>query len=90
MDNQFGSDYITLTDDEGNSFELEYLDTIEHNNRIYMAFVPAGEEAVDDPDYGYILLRVEQENGEEILATIDDAEELNAVYDEFMLQLFDE
>ncbi len=90
MDNQFGSDYITLTDDEGNSFELEYLDTIEYNNRIYMAFVPAGEEAVDDPDYGYILLRVEQENGEEILATIDDEEELNAVYDEFMLQLFDE
>ena len=90
MDNQFGSDYITLTDDEGNSFELEYLDTIEYKGRIYMAFVPAGEEAVDDPDYGYILLRVEQENGEEILATIDDAEELSAVYDEFMLQLFDD
>ena len=29
MDEEFGADFITLTDEEGNEFELEYLDTLE-------------------------------------------------------------
>ena len=88
MENQFGSDYYTLTNDEGQSFELEHLDTIEFNGQFYLAFVPAGEGVEDDPDYGMILLKQIHENGEDILATIDDAEELEAVYDEFMKQLY--
>lgn len=90
MDNKFGSDYITLTDDDGNSFELEHLDTIEYNGSLYLAFVPAGEGAEDDPDYGIILLKTIHENDEDILSTIDDADELNSVYEEFMNQLYED
>ena len=43
----------------------------------------------DDPDYGYIILRVEtDENGEEIYCSVDEEEELVAVYDLFMEELF--
>ncbi len=87
MSEQFGSDYITVTDDDGNEFELEHLDTIEHEGALYMAFLPADMDE-DHEDYGMIILKVIEENGEEILATVDDEAEMEAVYDTFMQQLF--
>ena len=54
-----------------------------------MAFVPADMDE-DDEDFGLILLRVAEENGEQILADIDDQEELDQVYEQFMTQLFNE
>ncbi len=87
MSDQFGNDFISVTDDDGNEFELEHLDTIEYNSAIYMAFLPA-EMDENDEDYGMIVLKVVDENGEEILATVDDEEELETVYNKFMEQLF--
>ena len=60
-----------------------------------MAFFPAQfadaeEEPVDDEEYGLIILKVITENGEDLLATVDDEEELMAVYEQFMEILFDE
>ena len=43
MSEEYGNDFITLTDEEGNQIELEHLDTLEYNGETYMAFV----EAVD-------------------------------------------
>ena len=31
MSEEFGPDFITVTDEDGNEFELEHLDTIEYN-----------------------------------------------------------
>jgi uncharacterized protein YrzB (UPF0473 family) len=89
MNEQYGSDYITITDDDGNEFELEHLDTIEHNGSLYMAFLPANMDE-NDEDYGMIILKVIEENGEEILGTVDDEQELETVYNTFMVQLFDD
>lgn len=95
MSEEFGPNFITVTDDEGHEIELEHLDTLEFNGIVYMAFFPAQfadaeEEPVDDEEYGLIILKVIQENGEELLSTIDDEEELQAVYEQFMEYLFDE
>ncbi|HIS51724.1 MAG TPA: DUF1292 domain-containing protein [Candidatus Onthomonas avicola] len=96
MSEEFESTFITLTDEEGNEIELEYLDTVEYNGAVYMSFfptIPEGEEesAVDDEDYGLIILKVISDNGEEEeLVTIEDEAELNAVYDLFMETLFEE
>jgi uncharacterized protein YrzB (UPF0473 family) len=87
MNEQYGSDFISVTDDDGNEFELEHLDTIEYGGGLYMAFLPAEMEE-DHEDYGMIILKVIEENGEEILATIDDEQELEDVYNTFMQQLF--
>ena len=84
--------FLSLTDDEGNEFELEYIDTLEYEGRRYMAFLPPEEPGVepDDYDYGYILLRVEEQpDGEEMLLTIDNEEELEAVY-ALLLEAFEE
>lgn len=94
MNEEFGAEIITLTDDEGNEFELEYLDTVEYKGNIYMAFFPTLEEGEDEDseEYGLIILRsVPGADGEEdMLESVDDEEELNAVYDLFMETLFDE
>ena len=84
---------VLLTDEEGNEFELEHLDTIEFNGTTYMAFFPAvseDEEDNDEEELGLILMKVIQENGEEILSTLDSEEETDAVYTEFMKTLFED
>lgn len=92
MADDFGANFITLTDEDGNEFELEHLDTIEYNGETYMAFLPTedadGGEDHDADDTGIILLKVIQADGEEQLSTLDSDEELEAVYAKFMEILF--
>jgi len=98
MSEAFGPDFITVTDEDGNEFELEHLDTLEYNGQTYMAFFPAVEgesgEATEDVDldeeYGLIILKVVEDGGEEQLSTLDSEEELELVYQQFMDTLFSE
>ena len=86
---EFGSDFITISDEEGNSFELEHLDSFELDGQQYMAFLPAdGKE--EDEDYGIIILKVLEEDGEEVLSTPDSDDELSRAYDAYMERLFQE
>ena len=92
MEENFGPDFITVTDEDGNDIELELLDVLEHKGQTYMAFFPAvpEDEAEDEEsdDYGMVILKSIQENGEELLSTLDSEEELTEVYDLFMELLF--
>ena len=89
MDEDYGGNYITIEDEDGHEFELEQLDTLEYNDSEYALFLPADMEE-DDPDYGYIILRIEEHDGEEFYCSVDEEEELVAVYDLFMEKLFDD
>ena len=76
MNDEFGPNFVTLTDDEGNDIELESVDALEHNGTTYMAFFPVVEEDSEDEEneeeYGLVILKSQMENGEEFLVTIDD------------------
>ena len=90
MSEDYGSDFITIIDDDGQEFELEVLDTMDYKGKTYTAFLPANMDE-DDPDYGIIILRsVIDENGDELFESIDDDDELQDVYDHFSVLLFDE
>ncbi|MCR5663461.1 MAG: DUF1292 domain-containing protein [Oscillospiraceae bacterium] len=90
MSEDFGSDFITIVDDDGQEFELEVLDTMDYNGETYTAFLPANMDE-NDPDYGIIILRVvEDENGDEVFESIDEEEKLQDVYEHFMVLLFDD
>lgn len=89
MSEEYGPDFITLTDEDGNEFELEHLGTLELNGTVYMSFVPADMDE-DDEDFGLILLKVVEKDGEELLADIDDEAELDSVYEKFMEELFED
>lgn len=92
MSEEYGPDFITVTDEDGNDIELEFLGALEHKGQTYTAFFPAVEEGRDeeDEDYGIVILKTITENGEELLSTLDSDSELEEVYDLFMEQLFED
>ena len=90
MNEDFGTDFITIVDDDGQEFELEVLDSLEMNGKNFMAFLPADMDE-DDPNFGMIILRsILDENGDTLYESVDDDEELDQVYDEFVKRLFDD
>ena len=94
----FGPDFITVTVEDGNEFELELIDSLEHNGITYHALFPAvgeNEETgepldvdADDEEYGLVIMKTIEENGEELLSTPDTDEELDEVYQLFMERFF--
>ena len=98
MEENFGPDFITVTDEDGNDFELELVDTLEHKGVTYYAMFPAVEEDEatgqpqdvdpDDEEYGLVIMKAIEENGEELLSTLDTDEELDEVYELFMERFF--
>ncbi len=100
MEENFGPDFITVTDEDGNDFELELVDTLEHQGVTYYAMFPAMEEDeetgepkdvdADDEEYGLVIMKAIEENGEELLSTLDSDEELDTVYELFMERFFQE
>lgn len=93
MSDEFGPTFITVTSEEGEELTLEFIGALELNGVQYQAFFPTEEEdgeALEDPDSGLIIMKVLHEDGEDILSTCDSDEELQAAYDAFMEELFDD
>ena len=100
MSEEFGPDFITVTDEDGNDFELELVDTLEHQGVTYYAFFPAvmddeetGEPVdvdADDEEYGLVIMKSVMEDGEELLSTPDSDQELDEIYQLFMDRFFAE
>ncbi|MBQ3482186.1 MAG: DUF1292 domain-containing protein [Oscillospiraceae bacterium] len=90
MSEEYGDNFVTMVDENGEEFVLELLESIDYKNATYTAFLPADMDE-NDPDYGLVLLRnAVDENGDEVYDTIDDEDELNDVYEQFMRILFDD
>lgn len=91
MEDQYGSDFITIVDEDGTEYELEVLSTLEYNGETYMAVVPAstGEEG-EELQLEVSILKSTEEDGEPLLTAIEDEEELKAVYDLIMDELYED
>ena len=88
MTDNYGSDFITIVDEDGTEYELEVLSTLEYNGETYMAVVPAGSG--DEEELEVSILKTVEEDGESILTAIEDEAELEAVYDLIMDSLYEE
>lgn len=86
---QYGSDFITIVDDDGNEYELEVLTTLEYNGVDYLAVVPAGD-SLEQFDLEVSIFKSLEEDGESVLCVIEDEQELQAVYDLIMDSLYEE
>ncbi len=86
---QYGSDFITIADEDGTEYELEVLSTLEYNGDTYLAVIPAGESQ-DTLELEVSILKSVEEDGEPILCAIEDEAELQAVYDLIMDSLYEE
>jgi len=90
MSDSYGSDFITIMDEDGTEFELEVLSTLEYNGCSYMAVIPATDGNDEEDELEVSILKSVEEDGEPILCAIEDEEELQAVYDLIMDQLYAE
>ena len=90
MSDQYGSDYITIVDEDGTEYELEVLSTLEYNGCTYLAVIPAVSYEDSDPDAQVSILKSVEEDGENILCAIEDDQELEAVYSLIMDSLYEE
>ncbi len=89
MHDEYGSDFITICDEDGTEFELEILTDLEYNGITYLAVIPAGEND-DQAELEVSILKSVEEDGEEILCAIEDEEELQTVYNLIMDSLYEE
>lgn len=77
---------LTLTDEEtGEEKDFELLAKAELDGKVYLALVPADEEAEE-----YVILRADGNDDDMTLETIDDDEEFDKVADFFDDVLFED
>lgn len=89
MADKYGSDYITIIDEDGEEFELEVLMSMEYNGSTYQAVIPAVDPA-EELDLEVSILKNVEEDGEVILCAIEDEQELETVYNLMMDALYEE
>ena len=88
--NEYTPDLFELIDEEGNKKQFELFDAAEINGEQYFAMLPAVED--DDflnSDCELVILKSVEEDGEEILVSIDDEDEFETVSSFFMERLQD-
>ncbi len=82
----FDADLISLLDDDGNEYEFEILDEIDHRDGHFMVLMPLfdlPEEDISSEKTYVILESVEDEDGNPQLAELEDSilmEEIDEIY----------
>ena len=86
---EYGDNIISISDDEGNDFELLVLDEADMNGVHYLALTEA-KNPEEEVDLEVIILKViqDEESGEDLLSTVDSDDELEAIYQIFEDQMF--
>lgn len=86
MEKENDGTLITLLDEDGKEQEFEHLGTVEYNGSSYVALTPCHDspaELLEDTGDLVILKITEDEDGEDILSSIDDDDEFEAVAAQF-------
>ena len=87
MSEDFGPNFITLTDEDGKEIVMEHISTLEYEGNQYCMFLPAemeGEEIAEE-EMGYVILQIVEEDGEEVLVV----EERMEIIDEIFAQYYE-
>ena len=78
-------EFFTLTDEDGNEIEFELIGQCEKDGQKYFAMIPVETEKENEENgiCEYVILKLATEDGEEVLVTVDDDEELDNIADYF-------
>ena len=87
---EYGPDILTLVDEDGEEKEFEVVDVLDKDGEVYYALTPVvTSENLELDDGDLIILKVTDEDGEEVLCSVDDDDEYDDVVDIFMDRLSD-
>ena len=91
MAEEYGNDLVTVVDEDGKQHQFEVVDAIETDEARYVALLPVYEDPTEmmNDDGELIILTVKEENGEDILVTIEDDEEFEEIAEIFEERLAD-
>lgn len=86
---EFGDNIISISDEEGNDFDLLILDEADMNGVHYLALTEATDPEKEE-NLEVIILKVitDEATGEDLLSTVDSEDELEAIYQIFEEQMF--
>lgn len=77
-------DIIELIDEDGNEVSFEHLMTLEHDGKAYICLAPV-EPMEDVAEDELVIMRIEtDEEGNDYYATVDNEEELDAVFEKYL------
>lgn len=86
----FGSDFITITDEDGVEYELEILSELDYQGAHYLPGCSCLRRRRGGRSWRSASFGPDEEDGEPILSAITDTEELEAVYQLMMDQLYED
>lgn len=89
---EYNPDLLTLTNDEGEEYTFELLDTLEEEEATFVALTPYFDDpadAVEDSGNLVIMRLVTDEDGEKFFEEIEDDVEFDRVGNLFMSRLQD-
>jgi uncharacterized protein YrzB (UPF0473 family) len=91
FEGDFLPDIITLTDEEGEEHVFELVDTLEKGEDTYVALMTCTENPEDmlDEDLNLVIMKIIEEDGEEILEAIEDDDEFDEISEIFIDRLSD-
>lgn len=84
---------IELTDENGETTQFEYLATIEHEDKLYVALMlleGAADEASEDEGEVLILEISKDENGEDVYVSVEDDAVSEQVFNKFLSMMDEE
>ena len=75
---------VELVDEDGSAVHFEHLMTLEYEGKPYICLVPLDEmEDVEEDEL--VILRIETDGeGNDVYATVDDEDELDAVFEKYL------
>ena len=82
-DEEYDPEIYTLTDEDDNELHFALLGTLEHEGNVYKALIPVNEDGEEQSEEYVILKCAVDENGEDVLETIEDDEEFDRIADIF-------
>ena len=89
MEQDYGANIISITDEDGVEYELEVLSSVEYQGAEYLALTPA--DADDEAEELEVsILKSVMDGDEPILVAVEDEQELETVYDLLMQSMFDD
>lgn len=83
-------DIVVLVDENGEEVEFEHLDTVELNGNEYVVLLPVDESEEEKDIDEVVILKIEHGEEEDSFVSVDDDDELDAVFEEFRARMEDE
>ncbi len=80
---EYDPEIYTLTDEDGNELFFALIGTLENEGNVYKALIPVDENGEEESEEYVILKCSVDENGEDILETIEDDDEFEKIADIF-------